>query len=280
MSRDEDRGFKTRRWRAEKESIASLRLRGREQSKVLGGIAHRTEQMIKAELLQQETQFRRNKVQQQRADSLIQKRLDSAPSPYRLIKTPISVPTFDVNFDTETSHGHFNSTYRPFLSSTTTGRASRLQSRARALSPNLPLPYTRRRQDLVEDSGVLSEESRALREYENLAHDSPRVKFHLPFTDSFAEGDDHDFELSHHLDHDSSYRGLLGEDEDDWGEDEATQQARKDSLSLRIPSTQPVAYDARKAVDFLAFCADAADGEPARSPGSSPKKSPRSPLYK
>ncbi|RYG59203.1 hypothetical protein EON64_20475, partial [archaeon] len=248
----DDRGGKTRRWRLEKEIIAAVRTQGKTQSKVLSNIVQRTDQMIKAELCHQEEQSRRIKVQQQRSESLIQKKVDTAPSPYRLIKTPISVPTFDVNFDTATSHGHFDSSYRPFTSSATTGRASRLQSRARALSPNLPLPYLSRRQDLVEDSDVLSEQSRALREYESLAHGSPRVKFHLPFTDSFAEAEGQDIELSHHFDHDGSYCALDRSNSSRMTTQldllESAQPPRKDSsansLSLRIPSTQPISYDA------------------------------------
>lgn len=271
----------------EKETLAALRSHGKEQSKVLCSIVQRTDQMIKAELYNQESQSRRRKVQQQRADSLIQKKVETAPSPYRLVKTPIAVPTFDVNFDADTSHGHFENTYRPFTSSVTTGRVSRLQSRARALSPNLPLPYVSRRQDLAEDSDVLSEQSRALREYENLAHGSPRVKFHLPFTDSFAEAEGQDIELSHHFDHDETYPALTQSHSNHASEQadmlEAAQQARRDSsansLSLHIPSTHPIAYDADKAVDFLTLCTELSDSEmPMRSPRFSPKKSPRSPF--
>jgi hypothetical protein len=59
--------------------------------------------------------------------------------------------------------------------------------RKRQLAQNLPLFYLSQSCQQNEASLLDSEQSRALSEYEHIASDHPNIRFHLPYTNSFAE---------------------------------------------------------------------------------------------
>eukprot|EP01039_Chlorochromonas_danica_P008442 gene8442-9308_t len=154
--------------RIRKSQLEEVRHLGHSQGKVLHHIMRHCDKVLREEMRSQERKAKHDHVQTLRHETLRQQsarsaRLSNKNSP----KSPAPVAKHTLHFH----------------------RAPHREERkARAMTANLPLAFLRYRRE--DDLSQSSEVSRALGAYEAVVRDRPNLRYHLPFTNSFAERGD------------------------------------------------------------------------------------------
>lgn len=297
-------GHRTKAWRQEKMHLASIRTQGVTQNKVLAHLIKHTDHMLQLEMKDIEQQNRADTVRKRRTQSLLHKK--SSGTGVQALKSPAKLPECEIRWQADaaaaaaadaplpptplSSSRHASPHSRP-----STGRSHHSRhDRVRHLCPNLPLAFISQPQ-LTDDRSFSSEQSRALGLYQKHALKTPHLRFHLLYTDSFAENrppraqtteDNADIAIGfpEHLDMMASEDRLQLSSWDAVDHDAYTEelaQRLSTSMTLRIPTSKKAtaspsrsSYDSKATVDHLMFCSDVveASATPRSAKGSGRRK--------